>query len=94
MSSLYSSKQGVKSVGGFMIISGLLMIPSTVFIFWDLSKNQANKMLSVVSWFCSISIVIMNFTCGVLTAQVYTPANNYLKFKGFSSSILGKFGVI
>jgi len=72
-----------------MIISGLLMILATVFIFWDLSKNQANKMLSVVSWVCSISIVMVNFTCGVLTAQVYTPANSYLKFMDLSSSILG-----
>jgi hypothetical protein len=79
MTTLYANQQGVKSIGGFTIISGFLMMLATVFVFWDLSKNQANKMLSMVAWSCSVAIVLMNFTCGVLTAQVYTPANSYLK---------------
>lgn len=93
MGSLTASTQGVKSVGGFMIVSGIGLSLATGFIFWDLSKNQANKTLSFITWILGIVVLLLNFTCGVLTAQVYTPAAAVLRQLGMSPSAVGRFGM-
>ena len=93
MSSLYSSSQGVKSVAGFTIFSSICMALATGFVFWDLSKNQANRTLGFIAWLLSIVIVLFNFTNGILTAQVYTPTAVFLRRSNASISDIGRSAV-
>ena len=75
LSSLFASDVGVKTVGGYMIVSGLLLLLLPLFVLYNLAKNKTNRTLSTLSWGTSCILTMFMFTSAVLTAQIYTPGN-------------------
>ena len=65
-----------------------------VFIYWNLSKNLKNIIISQISWFMSCLLVLFDFTSGVLTAQVYAPTQKYTNAANISISSYGKSWII
>ena len=87
--SLFASEVGVKAVGGYMVVGGILMILLPLFVCYNLAKNKTNRALATVSWVATCIIGMIMFTCGVLAAQMYTPTNQRIKDLGLSLSDYG-----
>ena len=90
LASLFQSSVGIKAVGGYTIISGLLLMSAPALLYWNLSKNKTNRPLCVVSWSVCCVVVLFNFTSAILAAQIYTPAAKYANASNSSLSDYGK----
>ena len=78
LSSLFASSVGVKAVGGYLIVAGLMLMILPLLVCYNLAKNKVNKTLSAVSWATSCIVVMFIFTSAVLAAQLFNPASKHL----------------
>lgn len=94
LASLIASDNGVKALGGYMIICGLYMMAASLGIYWNLAKNRVSAKMSVMSWLLTVVACFFTFTAAVLASQVYTPISRYLAAYGVSVSDYGTLAII
>jgi len=90
LSSLFASPAGVKAVGGYLIVAGLLLMLLPLLVCYNLAKNKVNKTLSMVSWAISCIVVMFIFTSGVLAAQMFNPTSKHLNDLEIPFSTFGR----
>ncbi len=91
MASLMARTNGEQGAGAFLIISGLFQMGIPLMLYWNLVNNKSNKLISSLSWLCSVLTALFNFSSVILMIQIYSPISRYLAHSGLSISDLGNF---